>query len=539
MIQPVILAGGSGTRLWPLSRSLYPKQLICLVDRYTMLQNTALRLDGLEQVANPMVICNDEYRFMVAEQFRQIGVQPASVILEPVGRNTAPALAVAALRALQNGEDPILLVLPADHHIENIEAFHRSLKEGAEQAMGGKLITFGIVPDKPETGYGYIKKGERLTPAGSGGSAVAIAAFVEKPDRHTAVEYVASNAYCWNSGMFMFKASKALKELQMHVPEIVQFCREAVSKGVRDLDFFRLDKSAFSACPSDSIDYAVMEKTDSGAMVPMEAGWNDLGSWEALWQVGKKDASDNVIKGDVVVSDVRDSYLHAQQRLIAAVGLKDHIVVETSDAVMISPRDRVQDVKALVDKLKEKNRRETRSHRRSYRPWGTVDQLVQGDQFEVNRITVKPGEMLSLQKHFNRSEHWIVVRGTAQVTKGGEHFILQEDSSTYIPAGTAHQLENPGKIPLELIEVQTRRPMLERLQRRMARTVFPFPGRVRAVLAGGRLVRWLLPSRLRRQVPPRRTARIPATTTTIPSAPRTTTTIPASSSIRLIASIAQ
>jgi mannose-1-phosphate guanylyltransferase/mannose-6-phosphate isomerase len=455
MIRPVILAGGSGTRLWPLSRALYPKQLIRLVDRYTMLQNTVLRLNGLEGALDPIVICNDEYRFMVAEQLRQINTKPASIILEPVGRNTAPALAVAAIRAIENGDDPVLLILPADHHIQQISAFQRALGEGAKQALSGRLITFGIVPDKPETGYGYIRKGKFLPSSNNGSSAVTIEAFVEKPDRETAIEYVSSKSYCWNSGMFMFKASQALNELERHVPEIVSACREAVSKGICDLDFFRLDEKAFSLCPGDSIDYAVMEKTDNGAMVPMEAGWNDLGSWEALWQVGKKDEAHNVIKGDVVLSDVKNSYLHAENRMIAAVGLQDHIVVETSDAVMISPRDRVQDVKALVDKLKEKNREETRSHKRSYRPWGTVDQLVKGDQSQVNRMTVMPGEMLSLQKHYNRSEHWIVVRGTALVTKGDERFVLKEDYSTYIPAGVAHQLENPGKIPLELIEVQT------------------------------------------------------------------------------------
>lgn len=455
MIQPVILAGGSGTRLWPLSRSLYPKQLIRLVNHATMLQHTILRLDGVDGAMSPIVICNDEYRFMVAEQFRQIQMKPASIILEPIGRNTAPAMAVAALRAIEKGDDPVLLILPADHHIQRIDAFQRSLQVGLDQATQGRLITFGIVPDKPETGYGYIKKGDPLPSVGNDGMAVTIAAFVEKPDRETAVAYVSSKAYCWNSGMFMFKASRALKELETHVPDIVAACRKSVEKGASDLDFFRLDKTEFSACPGDSIDYAVMEKTTNGAMVPMEAGWNDLGSWEALWQVGEKDGNDNVVKGDVVASDVRNSYLHADHRLIAAVGLKDHIVVETSDAVMISPRDRVQDVKALVDKLKAKNREETRSHRRKYRPWGTVDQLVAGAQFQVNRITVKPGEMLSLQKHDHRSEHWIVVRGTALVTKTDDQFVLKEDSSTYIPAGTAHQLENPGKIPLEVIEVQT------------------------------------------------------------------------------------
>jgi len=455
MILPVILAGGSGTRLWPLSRALYPKQLISLVDRHTMLQNTILRLDGLEDAGNPVVICNDEYRFMVAEQLRQIDIEADSIILEPVGRNTAPALAVAAIRAMETGDDPVLLILPADHHIQFADRFQNIIKAGHAYAQAGRLITFGIVPEKPETGYGYIKMGDPLPSTGVGQPAVTIAAFVEKPDLATAKEYVASKSYCWNSGMFMFKASQVLNELDAFVPDIVAACRQAIKNGKSDLDFFRLDRTAFSTCPSDSIDYAVMEKTQNGAMLPMAAGWNDLGSWEALWQVGEKDDLDNVVKGDVVLHDVRDSYLHAEHRLIAAVGLKDHIVVETSDAVMISPRDRVQDVKGLVDQLKAQNREETRTHKRVYRPWGTVDQLVAGKRFQVNRITVKPGGVLSLQKHFNRSEHWIVVRGSALVTKADEQLLLKEDSSTYISAGIAHRLENPGKIPLELIEVQT------------------------------------------------------------------------------------
>jgi mannose-1-phosphate guanylyltransferase/mannose-6-phosphate isomerase len=420
-----------------------------------MLQNTILRLGGLDGAGRPVVICNDEYRFMVAEQLRQIDIKADSIILEPVGRNTAPALAVAAILAMKTGDDPVLLILPADHHIQLTAEFQGVIKSGHSYAQAGRMITFGIVPDKPETGYGYIKMGDPLPPAGGAATAVSIAAFVEKPDLATARRYVASKAYCWNSGMFMFKASQVLKELERFVPDIVAACRQAIDRGKSDLDFFRLDKAAFAVCPSDSIDYAVMEKTDSGAMLPMAAGWNDLGSWEALWKVGEKDDLDNVVKGDVVLHDVGDSYLHAEHRLIAAVGLKDHIVVETSDAVMISPRDRVQDVKGLVDQLKSQNREETRTHRRVYRPWGTVDQLVAGNRFQVNRITVKPGGVLSLQKHFNRSEHWIVVRGSAQVTKADERLLLKEDSSTYISAGIAHRLENPGKIPLELIEVQT------------------------------------------------------------------------------------
>lgn len=455
MILPIILAGGSGTRLWPLSRALHPKQLINLVDEHTMLQNTVMRIERLADTINPVVICNDEYRFMVAEQLRLIGVRPGAIILEPAGRNTAPALAIAALWAIKKGTDPVLLILPADHHIQFNDKFLQTLKTGYEYARSGYLITFGIIPDKPETGYGYIKMGGPLDPIDSVERAMGIDAFVEKPDLETAREYAASKKYCWNSGMFMFSASKAIEELEKFAPDILSACRQAVEKGKTDLDFFRLDKAAFTASPSDSIDYAVMEKTDAGAMVPMEAGWNDLGSWEALWQVGEKDSADNVIKGDVVLHDVSESYLHAESRLVAAVGIKDHIVVETSDAVMISPRDRVQDVKGLVDQLKAHKRPETRTHKRVYRPWGTVDQLVTGSRFQVNRLTVKPGGALSLQKHFNRSEHWVVVRGVALVTKKEEQIVLREDYSIYISAGTPHRLENPGKIPLEVIEVQT------------------------------------------------------------------------------------
>ncbi|PIE68007.1 MAG: mannose-1-phosphate guanylyltransferase/mannose-6-phosphate isomerase [Deltaproteobacteria bacterium] len=454
-IVPVILAGGSGTRLWPLSRALYPKQLIRLVDRHTMLQNTVMRLDGLEDADNPMVICNDEYRFMVVEQLRQLGVQPGAIILEPVGRNTAPAMAVAALRSMAQGKNPVLLVLPADHHIQRADRFRKVVRAGFNQALEGRLITFGIVPEAPETGYGYIKMGSPLPGCKDTSEAVSIEAFVEKPDVATARQYVASKDYCWNSGMFMFRASVVIEALEHFAPDMLAACRKAVDLGRSDLDFFRLDKEAFSDCPGDSIDYAVMEKTDRGAMLPLDAGWNDLGSWEALWQVGQKDEQHNVIKGDVVLHDVGHSYLHAENRLIAAVGLNDHIVVETSDAVMISPRNRVQDVKGLVEQLKSRKRKETQAHKRTYRPWGSVESLVTGARFQVNRITVKPGGVLSLQKHFNRSEHWIVVRGSALVTRDTEQFVLKEDSSTYIAAGTSHRLENPGKIPLEVIEVQT------------------------------------------------------------------------------------
>ncbi|GBC59836.1 mannose-1-phosphate guanylyltransferase/mannose- 6-phosphate isomerase [Desulfonema ishimotonii] len=457
MIYPVILAGGSGTRLWPLSRELYPKQLIELVDENTMLQDTVLRLRDFEGMADPIVICNENHRFMVAEQLRNIGADSGSIILEPVGRNTAPAVAVAALRAKSDGDDPVLLVLPADHYIRDVPVFHEALATGLHFARQDRLITFGIVPDAPETGYGYIRKGVPLSPPGESetSEAVAIDQFVEKPDPETAESYLRSGNYCWNSGMFMFRASAVLAEMTRHVPDMVSACGAALEHGQEDLDFFRLDRAAFESCPADSIDYAIMEKTDRGAMIPFQAGWNDLGSWEALWQVGEKDAHENVVQGDVLLHDVSHSFLHASTRLVAAVGLENHIVVETADAVLISPRDKVQDVKSLVNKLKAARREETISHKTTYSPWGSSETLVASERFLVKRVTVKPGATLSLQKHFNRAEHWIVLRGTALVTKGEEEVLLEEDRSTYIAPGVAHRLVNPGKIPLEFIEVRS------------------------------------------------------------------------------------
>lgn len=452
MIVPVILAGGSGTRLWPLSRALFPKQLIDLYNEKTMLQNTLLRLDSIENMASPVVVCNEAHRFMTAEQLQQIGQVPHSIILEPVGRNTAPAIALAAIKLLENDEDPLMLVLPADHVIENIPLFHEKIAQGNELAEKGLLITFGIVPASPETGYGYIKKGRELDGASY---ACEIECFVEKPDGKSAREYLASNAYCWNSGMFMFKASVIIDELDKFAPDILACCRQALASGTQDLDFLRIDKDLFARVTSDSIDYAVMEKTKKGVMISLDAGWNDLGSFDALWQTGIKDGNCNVIKGDVLTQDVNDSYIHAESRLVAAVGLEKFVIVETSDAILVSPRDRVQDVKKIVLQLKAKKREESVTHRRVYRPWGNYETVDSSRRYQVKRITVKPGAKLSLQKHYHRAEHWTVVSGTAIVTKGDQEILLQENESTYISLGTVHRLENPGTIPLELIEVQS------------------------------------------------------------------------------------
>jgi len=452
MIIPVILAGGSGTRLWPLSRALYPKQMLDLVGENTMLQDTVLRLRAYPGMSAPIVICNQNHRFLAAEQLRAIGVAPRAIILEPVGRNTAPAVAVAAVQAA-GLDDAALLVLPADHFIAQVDRLHAALTVAEHFARRDHLITFGVVPRSPETGYGYIRKGRPLLDGGF--EALQIAAFVEKPDQATAAAYVASGDYCWNSGMFMFRAAQVLAEMERLAPEMVAACQKAVAEGREDLDFMRLGEAAFSACPSDSIDYAVMEKTDRGVMVPLDAGWNDLGSWEALWQVGSKDAAQNVIHGDVLVHDVRNSYLKATSRLVAAVGLVDHIVVETADAVLIAPRRRVQDVKALVDALGAQKRPEVLVHRRAYRPWGFSESMVQGQRFEAKRIIVNPGGKIVMQEHCHRAEHWVVVSGTARVTRGEEEFLLKEDESIYIPLGVRHCLENPGKITLELIEIRT------------------------------------------------------------------------------------
>ena len=423
MITPVILSGGSGTRLWPLSRELYPKQLLPLAGEYTMLQQTLLRLQGVE-VGEPLVVCNEEHRFLVAEQLRELPDGGGTILLEPCGRNTAPAVAVAALQAISSGADPVLLVLPADHLIRDVALFQQTLALSCQHAEAGRLVTFGIVPDKPETGYGYIRadrncpltanadppvKGQN--PAEVGAEAFPITSFVEKPDLATAESYLASGDYYWNSGMFLFRASRYLKELEQFAPDILSACRKAHASIQADLDFLRLDTEAFTACPSDSIDYAVMEKTAEGVVIPLAAGWNDIGSWSALWDVGSKNASGNVHHGDVLVEDVHDSYFYSDGRLIAAIGVDNLVVVDTKDALLVADRRHVQDVKKIVDQLKAQQRDEVRHHRRVNRPWGDYESLNLGERFQVKRITVKPGASSSLQIHHHRSEHWVVVRG--------------------------------------------------------------------------------------------------------------------------------
>lgn len=445
-IVPVILSGGSGTRLWPLSREAYPKQFLPLVGNDTMLQATWKRVASIAGAA-PIVVANQEHRFMAAEQLRECKVLPQALILEPVGRNTAPAIAIAALQALSAGDDALLLVLPSDHVVRNEAAFHAAVKQAAVAAESGKLVTFGIVPTAPETGYGYIK-------AATGEGVRAVDRFVEKPNLATAEQYVASGEYFWNSGMFLFKASRYLKELETLQPAILAACRNALDKAARDNDFIRLDAEAFAASPNDSIDYAVMEKTADAAVVPLDAEWNDVGSWSALWEVSDKDADGNACHGDVIALDCKDSYAYGN-RLIAMVGLQDVVVVETDDAVFVGHKDRVQDVKEIVGRIKREGRSEAAAHRKVYRPWGAYDSIDNGDRFQVKRITVKPGATLSLQMHHHRAEHWIVVSGTAEVTRGDEVILLSENQSTYIPLGVTHRLKNPGKLPLELIEVQS------------------------------------------------------------------------------------
>ncbi|RRV12926.1 mannose-1-phosphate guanylyltransferase/mannose-6-phosphate isomerase [Stutzerimonas xanthomarina] len=450
MLLPVIMAGGSGSRLWPLSRQLNPKQFLALTDaQLSMLQSTIRRLDGLE-VGLPRLICNEQHRFLAAEQLRQLGMEQTSILLEPVGRNTAPAIALAALQAMLDDDDPVLLVLAADHLIQDVDAFHSSIRAAMPFAIDGKLVTFGIVPTHAETGYGYIEKGRGL---GEGGFAVS--RFVEKPSLNIAEEYLASGDYFWNSGMFLFRASRYLDELECHHPAILAACRQALASGTQDMHFTWVDAAAFSACPEDSVDYAVMEKTDDAVMVPLDAGWSDIGSWAALWETSKKDAEGNVFKGDVLGQATRNSFVHADSRLVATVGVEDLVIVETKDAVLVAHKSQVQDVKKIVERIKADNRHEHLNHREVYRPWGMYDAIDSGHRYQVKRITVLPGAKLSVQMHHHRAEHWVVVSGTAKVTNGDKTYLVTENQSTYIPVGQVHALENPGVIPLELIEVQS------------------------------------------------------------------------------------
>lgn len=518
IIQPVILSGGSGTRLWPLSREHYPKQLLPLYGEETLLQQTVMRIGNLKGAKPPIVVCNEEHRFLIGEQLLEIGVKPASLILEPVGRNTAPALTLAALSLSEADRKTVLLVMPADHVIRDNDAFLAAVSVGASMAEQGYLVTFGIVPTSPETGYGYIKCGSPFSPQSSvlrpqssvsgpqsseldsqssslspqhsvlstqpsvlshqssgfeSQSSVlstqsfvlspqpsvlspsCIDSFVEKPDAETAARYLASGGYLWNSGMFMLRADVWLTELGCHEPAIRKSCEQAIRDGRQDGDFHRIGRESFIACPGNSIDYAVMEKTEKAMVVPLDAGWSDIGAWPAIWEISNRDENGNVLRGDVLAQDTTDSYLLAQHRLLATVGVKDLIVAETADAVLVAHKDKAQDVKAIVALLKQQKRTESLMHRRVHRPWGTYEGVDAGERFQVKRLVVKPGAALSFQLHHHRAEHWVVVKGIAKVTRGEEVILLSENESTFIPLGTKHRLENPGNIPLEIIEVQS------------------------------------------------------------------------------------
>jgi len=447
---PVVLCGGSGTRLWPLSREAFPKQFLRLSGDNSMLQQTLQRLTGIDAMAPALLVCNESSRFIVAEQMREIGLDDARVLLEPMRRNTAPAIATAALQAMQNGEDPVLLVLPSDHVILDAPAFHRAITVARQAAEQGKLLTFGITPAGPETGYGYIRAdGDAV------GQARPIIEFVEKPALALAEQYIASGDYFWNSGMFLFRASRYLEELDKYHPAVVAACREALAKAKSDLDFIRLDHDAYAASPDIAVDYAVMERTNDAATVALDAGWNDIGSWAAVFDVANKDADHNSAQGDVLLQDCNDCLVHGNSRLVTAIGMRNTIIVETADAVLVMDASQAQHTKTLVAQLVKQERPEATMHREVFRPWGSYDSIGNGDRFQVKRITVKPGAKLSLQMHHHRAEHWIVVSGTAHITNGEKEYLLTENQSTYIPLGVVHSLANPGKVPLELIEIQS------------------------------------------------------------------------------------
>lgn len=447
---PVIMSGGNGSRLWPLSRQLNPKQFLALgdLDGLSMLQATIRRLDGIA-VQPPRLICNEEHRFLAAEQLRQLGLEECNILLEPIGRNTAPALALVALQCLGECQDPLLLVLAADHLVQDEAALRASIEAALPLAEAGKLVTFAITPTRAETGYGYLQRG-----AAEGGG-FRVQRFVEKPDRDTAERYLASGEHFWNSGMFLLRASRYVEELQRFRPDILEACRRALAGCSQDMHFTRIDREAFLACPDDSIDYAVMERTEDAVMVALDAGWSDIGSWSALWEASAHDELGNACKGDVLSHATRNSYVHAAHRLVATVGVEDLVIVETKDAVLVAHKDHAQEVKHIVEQLKRARRDEHRSSREVYRPWGVYDSIDHGQRYQVKHITVKPGAKLSVQMHHHRAEHWIVVSGTARVTNGDKTYMVTENQSTYIPIGQVHALENPGLIPLELIEVQS------------------------------------------------------------------------------------
>ena len=450
-ISPIIMCGGNGTRLWPLSRAQFPKQFLPLVNDSSMLQDTLARLPSQHQA--PVFICNEDHRFLVAEQVKQISLGKSTILLEPKGRNTAPAVALAALNALTNNEDALLLVLAADHVIKETEKFHQAVSVATVAAAQGKLVTFGIVPTHAETGYGYIQKGKKQEEQQD--DLYQVAKFVEKPNAETAQGYLDSGDYLWNSGMFLFKASRYIEELEKFRPDILAACRASMEKVEKDLDFTRPDRESFLQCADESIDYAVMEKTEDAVVVPLDAGWSDVGSYSALWEVCQKDCQQNVIKGDVIAHDTSNSYIHSQNKLIATLGVDNLVVIDTPDAVLIANKDKVQNVKDIVNELKAQQRSESTIHREVYRPWGKYDSVDNGERFQVKRITVNPGAKLSVQMHHHRAEHWIIVSGTAKITLDEKTFLLSENQSTYIPIGVVHALENPGKLPLEMIEVQS------------------------------------------------------------------------------------
>ena len=452
---PVILCGGTGTRLWPLSRASYPKQYWPLSGEgdATLLQQTQQRLQGLDGLESPLLICNEDHRFIVAEQMRQIDVVPSAILLEPLGRNTAPAVTVAALQATASGEDPLLLVLAADHMIRDAAGFREAVESGRGAAESGRLVTFGIVPTAPETGYGYIEAAEPFRPGEL--AEVPIARFVEKPDQATAEQFLATGRFAWNSGMFLFKASAMLAELERLAPDVVSCCRAALEQDSADLDFLRLEREAFARCPNVAIDVAVMEQTTLGSVLPLDVGWSDVGSWSALWETGDRDGDGNVLQGRVISQESRNCYLRSEHRLVVGLGVENLVVVETDDAVLIADRSRAQDIKTVVKQLEADGSPEGKAHRKIYRPWGSYTGVTEGSRWQVKRISVNPGASLSLQMHHHRAEHWIVVKGTAIVELNGEEQLLAENQSTYIPLGCKHRLSNPGKIPVEMIEVQS------------------------------------------------------------------------------------